>query len=131
MIEDSVTELTAISPRTISPRCAPDNDAHSLATATSSLCCVRSDRSSRGRTRSLARPNAAAGDLARRCPAFKILTYFGTTKERKLKRAGWSKPNSFHVCITTYTLILQVRAARRGAARRALGSIFQTADVCD
>lgn len=42
------------------------------------------------------------------CPAFKILTYFGSPKERKAKRMGWSKPNSFHVCITTYTLILQV-----------------------
>ena len=41
------------------------------------------------------------------CPAFKVLTYFGTAKERKLKRQGWSKPNSFHVCITTYTLILK------------------------
>lgn len=36
-----------------------------------------------------------------------MLTYFGSVKERKLKRSGWSKPNSFHVCITTYTLILQ------------------------
>ena len=42
------------------------------------------------------------------CPAFKMLTYFGSAKERKVKRSGWSKPNSFHVCITTYTLILQV-----------------------
>ena len=41
------------------------------------------------------------------CPAFKILTYFGSQKERKIKRRGWSKPNSFHVCITTYRLIVQ------------------------
>ncbi|KAI9122384.1 hypothetical protein K1719_007073 [Acacia pycnantha] len=41
------------------------------------------------------------------CPAFKILTYFGSAKERKLKRQGWLKPNSFHVCITTYRLIIQ------------------------
>ena len=41
------------------------------------------------------------------CPAFKILTYYGTAKERQAKRQGWSKFNSFHVCITTYTLILQ------------------------
>ncbi|KAF3442635.1 hypothetical protein FNV43_RR16551 [Rhamnella rubrinervis] len=41
------------------------------------------------------------------CPAFKILTYFGTAKERKLKRQGWLKPNSFHVCITTYRLVIQ------------------------
>lgn len=41
------------------------------------------------------------------CPAFKILTYFGTAKERKVKRQGWSKANSFHVCITTYRLVIQ------------------------
>ncbi|BBN17604.1 helicase SRCAP/SWR1 [Marchantia polymorpha subsp. ruderalis] len=41
------------------------------------------------------------------CPAFKILTYFGSAKERKLKRQGWSKPNNFHVCITTYRLVIQ------------------------
>lgn len=41
------------------------------------------------------------------CPAFKILTYFGCAKERKIKRQGWLKPNSFHVCITTYRLVIQ------------------------
>ncbi|KAL1140671.1 hypothetical protein AAG570_000601, partial [Ranatra chinensis] len=41
------------------------------------------------------------------CPAFKILTYFGTQKERKMKRAGWTKPNAFHVCITSYKLVIQ------------------------
>ncbi|CAK9228992.1 unnamed protein product [Sphagnum troendelagicum] len=41
------------------------------------------------------------------CPAFKILTYFGSAKERKLKRQGWSRTNSFHVCITTYRLVIQ------------------------
>ncbi|XP_041028492.1 protein PHOTOPERIOD-INDEPENDENT EARLY FLOWERING 1-like isoform X2 [Juglans microcarpa x Juglans regia] len=41
------------------------------------------------------------------CPAFKILTYFGSAKERKYKRQGWLKPNSFHVCITTYRLVIQ------------------------
>lgn len=42
------------------------------------------------------------------CPAFKLLTYFGSAKERKVKRHGWSKPNAFHICITSYTLVLQV-----------------------
>eukprot|EP00958_Prasinococcus_capsulatus_P028547 scaffold6922_cov363-Prasinococcus_capsulatus_cf.AAC.5 len=46
-------------------------------------------------------------ELKKWCPAFKILTYFGSMKERKQKRQGWSKPNSFHVCITTYRLVLQ------------------------
>ncbi|KAA8518827.1 hypothetical protein F0562_016399 [Nyssa sinensis] len=41
------------------------------------------------------------------CPAFKILTYFGSAKERKNKRQGWLKQNSFHVCITTYRLVIQ------------------------
>ncbi|GAB2295490.1 Pharynx and intestine in excess protein 1 [Dionaea muscipula] len=41
------------------------------------------------------------------CPAFKILTYFGSAKQRRLKRQGWMKPNSFHVCITTYRLVIQ------------------------
>ncbi|PKU84185.1 DNA helicase INO80 [Dendrobium catenatum] len=46
-------------------------------------------------------------EFLRWCPAFKILTYFGSAKERKHKRQGWLKPNSFHVCITTYRLIIQ------------------------
>lgn len=41
------------------------------------------------------------------CPAFKILTYFGSAKERRFKRQGWLKPNFFHVCITTYRLVIQ------------------------
>ncbi|XP_017865744.1 PREDICTED: helicase domino isoform X1 [Drosophila arizonae] len=41
------------------------------------------------------------------CPGFKILTYYGTQKERKLKRVGWTKPNAFHVCITSYKLVVQ------------------------
>jgi hypothetical protein len=41
------------------------------------------------------------------CPAFKLLTYYGSAKERKAKRQGWSKPHAFHVCITSYTLVLQ------------------------
>lgn len=40
-------------------------------------------------------------------PGFKILTYFGSMKERKQKRLGWTKPNLFHVCITSYTLAVQ------------------------
>lgn len=41
------------------------------------------------------------------CPAFKILTYYGTQKERKTKRTGWTKPNAFHICITSYKLVIQ------------------------
>ncbi|XP_023242373.1 helicase domino-like, partial [Centruroides sculpturatus] len=41
------------------------------------------------------------------CPAFKIITYYGTPKERRQKRQGWTKPNAFHVCITSYKLVIQ------------------------
>lgn len=41
------------------------------------------------------------------CPGFKILTYYGSQKERKLKRIGWTKVNAFHVCITSYKLVIQ------------------------
>ncbi|XP_074595103.1 helicase domino-like isoform X2 [Brevipalpus obovatus] len=47
------------------------------------------------------------------CPAFKILTYYGNPKERKLKRQGWTKPNKFHVCITSYKLVIQDHQAFR------------------
>ena len=43
------------------------------------------------------------------CPGFKILTYYGSPKERRLKRQGWTKANAFHVCITSYKLVIQVR----------------------
>ncbi|TKR66685.1 hypothetical protein L596_022942 [Steinernema carpocapsae] len=46
-------------------------------------------------------------ELKRWCPAFKVLTYFGSLKERAEKRKGWSKPNAFHVCITSYKLVTQ------------------------
>ena len=45
-----------------------------------------------------------SGELKRWCPALKVLTYYGSAKERKLKRTGWTKPNAFHVCITSYQL---------------------------
>eukprot|EP00039_Didymoeca_costata_P027922 m.19479 g.19479 ORF g.19479 m.19479 type:complete len:1962 (-) comp6594_c0_seq1:161-6046(-) len=47
------------------------------------------------------------------CPGFKILTYFGTMQERKQKRQGWSKPDAFHVCITSYKLAVQDNQAFR------------------
>lgn len=52
-------------------------------------------------------------EFKRWCPALKILTYFGSQKERKLKRQGWSKENSFHVCITSYKLVIQDHFAFR------------------
>ncbi|KAI9825640.1 MAG: swr1 complex component [Thelocarpon impressellum] len=41
------------------------------------------------------------------CPGFKILTYYGTQEERKQKRKGWLDDNLWHVCITSYQLVLQ------------------------
>ncbi len=46
-------------------------------------------------------------EFKRWCPSLKVLTYFGSQKERKQKRQGWSKDNSFHVCITSYKLVIQ------------------------
>lgn len=46
-------------------------------------------------------------------PGFKVLTYFGSVKERRLKRQGWTKTNSFHVCITSYNLAVQDATALR------------------
>ena len=46
-------------------------------------------------------------ELMKWCPSLKILTYYGSLKERKLKRTGWSKNNAFHVCITSYKLVMQ------------------------
>ena len=40
-------------------------------------------------------------------PPWQVLTYYGTQKERKEKRKGWNKPNNFHVCITSYKLVIQ------------------------
>lgn len=46
-------------------------------------------------------------EFKRWCPGFKILCYHGSARERKNKRVGWSDPNAFHVCITSYQLVLQ------------------------
>ena len=46
-------------------------------------------------------------EFKRWCPAFKILCYYGSRKERELKRRGWTHPDSFHVCITSYKLVVQ------------------------
>ena len=40
-------------------------------------------------------------------PGFKILTYYGNQEERKQKRKGWLDNDKWHVCITSYQLVLQ------------------------
>lgn len=47
------------------------------------------------------------------CPAFKVITYFGSQRERKQKRTGWSRENAFHICITSYKLVIQDHFAFR------------------
>ena len=55
-------------------------------------------------------------ELKKWCPAFKILTYFGSVKERAEKRKGWSKPNAFHICITSYkTITTDIRSFKMKA----------------
>lgn len=46
-------------------------------------------------------------EIKKWCPSFKILTYYGSQKERKQKRMGWTKTNAFHICITSYKLVIQ------------------------
>ncbi|XP_051887775.1 LOW QUALITY PROTEIN: E1A-binding protein p400 [Pristis pectinata] len=53
-------------------------------------------------------------EFKRWCPGLKIMMYFGTRKERRVKRECWTEPNSFHVCITSYKLLLKdMQAFRR------------------
>ncbi|TGZ77678.1 hypothetical protein EX30DRAFT_398375 [Ascodesmis nigricans] len=40
-------------------------------------------------------------------PGFKILTYYGNREQRAEKRKGWFDTNLWHVCITSYQLVLQ------------------------
>ncbi|KAG9354840.1 hypothetical protein JZ751_001553 [Albula glossodonta] len=46
-------------------------------------------------------------EFKRWCPGLKILLYLGNKRERKIKRTWWSEPNSFHVCVTSYKLLLK------------------------
>jgi SNF2 family DNA or RNA helicase len=46
-------------------------------------------------------------ELKKSCPSLKILTYYGSNKERQMKRQGWTRSNDFHVCITSYQLLIQ------------------------
>jgi helicase SWR1 len=50
------------------------------------------------------------------CPAFKILTYYGSIEERKRKRQGWKDDDKWNVIITSYQLILQDAQAFKARA---------------
>ena len=46
-------------------------------------------------------------EIKKFCPAFKVLTYYGSAKHRKELRTGWTKLNTFHICVTSYQLAVQ------------------------
>uniref|UniRef100_A0A1A8LMN9 E1A binding protein p400 n=1 Tax=Nothobranchius pienaari TaxID=704102 RepID=A0A1A8LMN9_9TELE len=46
-------------------------------------------------------------EFKRWCPGLKILLYLGSRKERRFKRALWDETNSFHVCVTSYKLLMK------------------------
>ncbi|CAM44296.1 putative helicase [Leishmania braziliensis MHOM/BR/75/M2904] len=52
-------------------------------------------------------------ELERWAPGLKVLTYIGSTKERQQLRKGWTSEDAFHVCVTSYNLVVQDRKAFR------------------
>lgn len=46
-------------------------------------------------------------EFKRFAPGFKLMVYYGSPQQRKEKRKGWNKPDTFHVCITSYQLVCQ------------------------
>ncbi|XP_028269255.1 E1A-binding protein p400 isoform X3 [Parambassis ranga] len=46
-------------------------------------------------------------EFKRWCPGLKILLYLGNKKERRSKRMGWGEANSFHICVTSYKLLMK------------------------
>ncbi|VEU21052.1 DEKNAAC101981 [Brettanomyces naardenensis] len=52
-------------------------------------------------------------EFKRFAPGFKVMTYYGSPQQRKEKRRGWNTPDSFHVCITSYQLVVQDHAVFR------------------
>ncbi|BAP71762.1 helicase SWR1 [Kluyveromyces marxianus] len=45
-------------------------------------------------------------EFKRFAPGFKVLTYYGSPQQRREKRKGWNKPDAFHICITSYQLVV-------------------------
>ncbi|KAL7670714.1 hypothetical protein ACOME3_005641 [Neoechinorhynchus agilis] len=46
-------------------------------------------------------------EFKRWLPSFKLLTYYGSVRDRKERRKGWTRSNAFHVCITSYQTAIQ------------------------
>ncbi|KPA81600.1 putative Helicase [Leptomonas pyrrhocoris] len=52
-------------------------------------------------------------ELDRWAPGLKVLTYIGGAKERHQLRKGWTSEDAFHVCVTSYNLVVQDRKVFR------------------
>ncbi|KAA8911698.1 hypothetical protein TRICI_003730 [Trichomonascus ciferrii] len=52
-------------------------------------------------------------EFKRFAPGLKVMTYYGNPQQRKDKRRGWNKEDKWHVCITSYQLVLHQPAFRR------------------
>eukprot|EP00796_Vickermania_ingenoplastis_P011076 gene11078-7707_t len=52
-------------------------------------------------------------ELQRWAPGLKLVTYIGSLKERLQHRKGWMKEDAFHICITTYNVLVNDRAVFR------------------
>ncbi|KAM7391655.1 hypothetical protein PAMP_022326 [Pampus punctatissimus] len=46
-------------------------------------------------------------EFKRWCPGLKILLYLGNKRERRSLRVWWGEVNSFHVCVTSYKLLMK------------------------
>lgn len=45
-------------------------------------------------------------EFKRFAPGFRVMTYYGSPQQRKEKRKGWNTLDTFHVCITSYQLVV-------------------------
>ena len=46
-------------------------------------------------------------EFRRWAPGMKLVVYYGSQDARRKKRLGWTKPDAFDVCITSYQLVMQ------------------------
>lgn len=55
-------------------------------------------------------------ELLRWAPGLKVLIYLGSGKERHRLRQGWTREDAFHICVTSYNLVVQDRLVFRKRA---------------
>lgn len=46
-------------------------------------------------------------EIKKWAPGLKVLAYYGSMQERRSKRRGWYSEDAFHVCIVSYTVVIQ------------------------